>query len=100
MTPDELVEKVARAECRARAIVNECQDGACPVVCRWCEASVRAAIATIAEAMRVPSDDMTIAGGGTLAGGIYDTPGSEYWGANKCWRAMLAASPLGQEDKQ
>ena len=101
MTAAELVEKVARAECRARAIVNECQDGACPVVCRWCEASVRAAIATIAEALQVPSDDMTEAGGKQIMAQCPDmSHGSPYWTANAAWRAMLAASPLGQEDKQ
>jgi site-specific DNA-cytosine methylase len=58
------------------------------------------AIATVAGALRVPSDAMTEAGAKTIAALPSMAAGDDYWNANACWRAMLAASPLGQEDKQ
>ena len=85
MTPAELVEKVARAIEQAVPVPGN---------------QARVAIATIAEALAKPSDAMTEAGAKTIAALPSRAAGHDYWNANACWRAMLAASPMGKEDKQ
>ena len=111
MTHEQLVEEVARAIYAKRDPLNsDPWDAAMarkatmgrtdtPMIAEAADAA-RAAIATIAEALRVPSDDMTIAGGKQIAPLTSKAKGQDFWNANACWRAMLAASPLGKEDKQ
>lgn len=102
MTHAELVEKV-QAAIRGGLGAGMCLSVPCLPggYCYCLNSATRAAIATIAEALRVPSDKMTESGGKHIMARCPDmSHGSPYWTANAAWRAMLAASPLVQEEKQ
>jgi hypothetical protein len=97
MTPDELVEKMAREISRGCCDGCEC-DGyiePCSVATCSCRASARAALRVVREAMQEPDEAMVIEGG-LYAPGVClaetrrDVPA--------IWRAMLAASPIGRID--
>jgi len=94
MTHAELVEKVALV------IVREYTRDPNRAVNSRDEEIARAALTAIAEALRVPCDAMTMAGGKAMIPESVNNTADAYWNANACWRAMLAASPLVQEDKQ
>ncbi|CAB4157033.1 hypothetical protein UFOVP747_38 [uncultured Caudovirales phage] len=96
MTPAELVEKVARAMWEAEGphvYTWELTQAETRAVFRL---KARAAIATIAEALRVPSDRMILRG----VDEWHRTERLLDDQARDVWTEMLAASPLGKEDKQ
>jgi hypothetical protein len=86
------LDAACRAECMARARVNECQDEPCAEICRWCRKGATAAVAAFLNAPPPPAQTIRLYFGEVSPQGMRDIYAYHRWLA-----AVVAAEQAAKE---